>query len=135
MSKDLFTPVTITRAIAAALPVRYGYTTLVYRLSTPVSSAWIARFDAACRASAGSWRYDRPIALADRIQVMLPDHDHANRAALAAIKEYLEAAKGVANQRYSSLPPEVVASGAREIAWERRVLTTLQITLDEQFPG
>jgi hypothetical protein len=135
MSDDNFTPVTITKAIAAALPVRYGYTTLIYRLSTPVSRAWIARFEAACRTSAGSWRYDRPIALADRIQVMLPDSDHADHAALAAIKEYLEAALAVANQRYSNLPPEVLASGAREIAWEQRVLTALQTTLDEQFPG
>ncbi len=135
MSDDYFTPVTITKAIAAALPVRYGYTTLVYRLSTPVSSAWIARFEAACQASAGNWRYDRPIALADRIQVMLPDSDHADHVALAAIKEYLETALTVANQRYSNLPPEVLASGAREIAWEQRVLTALQTTLDEQFPG
>lgn len=135
MSDGHFTPVTITKAIAAALPVTHGYTTLVYRLSTPVSSAWIARFEAACPASAETWHYDRPIALADRIQVMLPDRDHADHAALAAIKEYLEAALTVANQRYSGLPPEVVESGEREIARQRTVLATLQAALDEQFPG
>lgn len=135
MSDVYFTPVTITKAIAAVLPARTGYTTLVYRLSTPVSSTWIARFEAACRESAETWHYDRPIAFADRIQVMLPDHDHADHAALAAIKEHLEAVLAVANQRYSSLPPEVVESGAREIAWEWRVLTAIQTALDEQFPG
>ncbi len=135
MSDGHFTPVTITKAIAAALPVRHGYTTLVYRLSTPVSSAWIARFEAACRASADTWHYDRPIALADRIQVMLPDSAHADHVALAAIKEYLEAALASANRRYGSLPPTVVESGEREIAWQRTVLSTLQTALDEQFPG
>ncbi len=135
MDDSYFTPVAITKAIAAALPVRHGYTTLVYRLSTPVSSAWIARFEAACRASAETWHYDRPIALADRIQVMLPDSDHADHAALAAIKEYLEAALASANRRYGSLPFTVVESGEREIAWQRTVLATLQTSLDEQFPG
>lgn len=135
MADEQFTPVTITKAIAAALPIRYGYTTLVYRLSTPVSRAWLARFEAACLASAGGWPYERPIALTDRIQVLLPDRDHADVAALAAIKAYLEAAVASANRSYRRLPAEDVASGAREIAWERRVLTALQTTLDEQFPG
>ncbi len=46
MDDSYFTPVAITKVIASALPVRHGYTTLVYRLSTPVSSAWIVRFEA-----------------------------------------------------------------------------------------
>jgi len=107
-----FTPVAITKAIAAALPVRHGYTTLVYRLSTPVSSAWIARFEAACLASAETWHYDRPIALADRIQVILADREHADRAALATIKEYLEVALVSANRRYGSLPPKSWSPGS-----------------------
>ena len=134
MAVEDLTPVTITKALATALPARHGYTTLVYRLSAPVSRAWIAQFEAACLASADRWRYERPIALTDRIQVLLPDRDHADVAALAAIKVYLEAAVASANRRYRRLPREAVESSAWEIAWERRVLTTLQSALDEQFP-
>lgn len=130
-----FTPVTITRAVAEALPVRHGYTTLVYRLSAPVSGAWLARFEAACQASVAGWPYDRPLAFADRLQVLLPDHDHADRAALDAIKAHLEAAITAANRGYRQLAPEAVAAAERASAWERRVLATLQAALDEQFPG
>jgi hypothetical protein len=135
MDAAQFTPVTITTALAAALPARHGYTTLVYRLSAPVSHAWLAQFEAACAASAGDWRYERPIAFIDRVHVLLPDRDHADSAALAAIKAYLEAALASANRRYRRLPHEDVEADTRQGAWERRVLTTLQSTLDEQFPG
>jgi len=135
MAEKQFTPVTITKALAVSLPVRHGYTTLVYRLSAPVSRAWLAQFADAWLASAGAWPYERPIAFIDRIQVLLPDRDHADGAALAAIKAYLEAALASANRSYRRLPAEEVASGAREIAWERRVLATLQSALDEQYAG
>jgi len=100
-----------------------------------VSGAWIARFEAACQASAGSWPYDRSLAFADRLQVMLPDRDHADRAALDAIKAHLEAAITAADHGYRQLSPEEVAAAEQASAWERRVLTTLQAALDEQFPG
>ncbi len=67
--------------------------------------------------------------------MLLPDRDHADGAALAAIKAYLEAALASANRSYRRLPAEEVESGAREIAWERRVLATLQSALDEQYAG
>lgn len=135
MGNEYFTPVTITRAIAQLAPTRRGYTVLVYQLSAVVDGGWIARFDDACRATRRGWTYDWPIAHADRIEVLLPDRDYRDRAALAAIKAQLLTAIGEANRRYGSIPAEVVAAGAREIAWQQAVLKGLQVALDEQFPG
>jgi hypothetical protein len=135
MNEDQFTPVTITRATAQSLHRRYGYSKVVYRLSAVVHDAWIAGFDELCRADVANWPSGCPTAHADRIEVMLADREHADRAALAAIKTHLEATITAANQQYGQQSSEIMASGAREIAREQQVLTSLQTALDEQFPG
>jgi len=129
-----FTPVKIIGAIAHSLPERHGYTKVIYRFSAPVPGAWIERFDDCCRAGVGSWPYDRPITLVDRIEVLLPDRDHANRAALTAIKTYLETAIAAANQLYAEFPLAMTMPEAPAISWEQKVLITLQAELDAQFP-
>lgn len=133
MNDFQFTPVTIIGAIAQSLPGRYAYTRVVYRLSAPVPGAWIERFDNCWRECGQRWPYDRPIALVDRIEVLLPDRDHADREALVAIKAYLETAIAAANQLYAELPPEKTMPEVPVISWEQKVLLTLQAALDEQF--
>ena len=135
MHEAQFTPVTITRATAQSLHRRYGYSKVVYRLSAAVPGGWIAGFDATCRAATADWPEGYPTAHADRIEVMLADRKHADRAALATIKAHLVATIAAANQQYGQQSSEVLASGAQEIAWEQQVLTALQAALDEQFPG
>jgi len=135
MDDNYFTPVTITRATAQSLHRRYGYSKVVYRLSAAVPDAWIAGFDEICRADVASWPSGCPTAHADRIEVMLADRAHADRAALATIKSHLEATVAAANRQYGQLSSEVLASGAQEVTWEQQVLTSLQTALDEQFPG
>lgn len=135
MNDFQFTPVQIVGATAQSMPGRHGYTRVIYRLSAPVPGAWIERFDNCCRECGQRWSYDRPIALVDRIEVLLPDHDHADRAALTAIKTYLETAIAAANRLYAELPPGMTIPEAPAISWERKVLLTLQAALDEQFPA
>ena len=135
MDDNYFTPVTITRATAQSLHRRYGYSKVVYRLSAAVPDAWIAGFDEICRADVASWPSGCPTAHADRIEVMLADREHADRAALATIKPHLESTIAAANRQYGQLSSEVLASGAQEVTWEQQVLTSLQTALDEQFPG
>ncbi len=130
-----FIPVTITRATAQSLHRRYGYSKVVYRLSAAVPEAWIESFDDACQAEVTHWPGGCPTGHADRIEVMLPDREHADHPALATIKEHLEATIAAANQQYGALSSEVLASGAQEVAWEQQVLTSLQTALDEQYPG
>jgi len=130
-----FSPVTITRATAQSLHRRYGYSKVVYRLSAAVPAAWLESFDAACQADVTHWPGGYPTAHADRIEVMLPDREHADHLALAVIKEHLEVALTAANRRYGALSSADLASGAQEVAWERQVLTSLQTALDEQYPG
>ncbi len=130
-----FIPVTSTRATAQSLHRRYGYSKVVYRLSAAAPDAWIESFDAACQADMTHWPGGCPTAHADRIEVMLADREHADRAALATIKAHLEATIAAANQQYGQQSSEVLASGAQEVAWEQQVLTSLQTALDEQFPG
>ncbi len=128
-------PVTITRATAQSLHRRYGYSKVVYRLSAAVPAAWLDSFDAVCQADMAHWPGGCPTAHADRIEVMLADREHADRPALAAIKEHLEVALTAANRQYGQQSSEVLASGAQEVAWEQQVLTSLQTALDEQYPG
>ena len=66
--------------------------------------------------------------------MLLPDRAHADAAPLSAIKAYREAALASTNRYHSRLLHEDVECSAREIAWERRVLTTRQSALDEQSP-
>ena len=135
MGDAAFSPVTITRATAQSLHSRYDYSKVVYRLSAAVPAAWIESFDAACRADVTHWPGGCPTAHTDRIEVMLPNREHADRAALATIKAHLEATLAAANQQYGQQSSEVLSSGAQEVAWEQQVLTSLQTALDEQFPG
>ncbi len=92
---------------------RYGYSKVVYRLFAAVPDAWITGFDEICRANVASWPSGCPTVHVDRIEVMLADREHADRAALATIKAHLEATIAAANQQYGQQPSEVLASGAR----------------------